>query len=146
MCRKMTHVEAASRLYEKGIRPSPQRIAVWEYVRSNPIHPTADQVYCALSPDMPSLSKTTVYNSLKQLVEAGFLATVNIENDELRYDGNTERHYHFKCLKCGKIFDIPARNGFLIPDMPEDFTVQEIQTNIWGICCVCNKPYGSEQK
>jgi len=143
MCRKMSHVEAASRLMEKGIRPSPQRIAVWDYVRSNPIHPTADQVYRALSSDMPSLSKTTVYNSLKQLVEADLLKTVNIENDELRYDGNTEEHYHFKCLKCGKIFDIPAKTSFQIPDMPEDFIVKEVQTNIWGICCVCSKPYGT---
>ena len=138
----MTNSEAATMLVEKGIRPSPQRIAVLEYVRNNPIHPTADKVYCALSPDIPSLSKTTVYNSLKQLVAAGFLQTVNIEDDELRYDGNIEEHYHFKCLNCGEIFEIPAEHGFSIPAMPENFSIQKIQTNIWGLCGSCREKGG----
>ncbi len=144
MCRKMSHIEAASRLMEKGIRPSPQRIAVWEYVRANPIHPTAERIYTALASDMPSLSKTTVYNSLKQLVAAGFLNTVNIEDDELRYDGNLEEHYHFKCLQCGEIFDIPAEHHIVMTGKLQDFKIQRIQTNMWGICCACNVPYGSE--
>ena len=129
---------------EKGIRPSPQRIAVREYVRANPIHPTADRIYTALASDMPSLSKTTVYNSLKQLVAAGFLNTVNIEDDELRYDGNIEEHYHFKCLQCGEIFDIPAEHHIVMSGKLQDFKIQRIQTNMWGICCACNVPYGSE--
>ena len=42
-----------------------QRIAIMEYLMDNPIHPSADDIYTALSPSMPTLSKTTVYNTLK---------------------------------------------------------------------------------
>ena len=53
------------RLLEHNIKPSMQRIAIMEYLMEHPIHPSADDIYTALSPSMPTLSKTTVYNTLK---------------------------------------------------------------------------------
>ena len=49
------------RLLEYNIKPSMQRIAIMEYLMDHPIHPSADDIYTALSPSMPTLSKTTVY-------------------------------------------------------------------------------------
>ena len=59
------------RLLEHNIKPSMQRIAIMEYLMEHPIHPSADDIYTALSPSMPTLSKTTVYNTLKLFSEQG---------------------------------------------------------------------------
>ncbi len=52
-------------LENAGIRPSVQRVAIYTYIKENPIHPDVDTVYSALSPMYATLSKTTVYNTLK---------------------------------------------------------------------------------
>ena len=54
----------AEYLKEKGVRPSAQRVAIMKYLMEHKVHPTVDDIYNAILPDMPSLSKTTVYNVL----------------------------------------------------------------------------------
>ena len=70
-------------LQSHGIKPSPQRIAVMDYLLNSRMHPTADEIYLALSPSMPTLSKTTVYNTLKLLVEAG--AVLDLYPEQVPY-------------------------------------------------------------
>ena len=65
-------MNAAQSLQEKNIRPSLLRIKILEYLISVKTHPTVDEIYDKLLPEIPTLSKTTVYNTLKLLVEAGF--------------------------------------------------------------------------
>ena len=102
----MNHEQIAAKLEEKNIRPSVQRMAIYNFLAENPVHPTVDTIYTALSPQMPTLSRTTVYNTLRQFSECGLVQTITIEDGELRYDADTSNHLHFKCIKCGKIFDI----------------------------------------
>ena len=59
------------RLLEHNIKPSMQRIAIMEYLMNHPIHPSADDIYTALSPSMPTLSKTTVYNNFEIVFGTG---------------------------------------------------------------------------
>lgn len=130
-------------IQEKGIRPSVQRTVIFEYLHEHPIHPTVDDVYTALSPDYPTLSRTTVYNTLKLFVQNGLVQVVKIEDDELRYDATTKPHIHFKCEKCGKIYDImddEAVNSFAThctTIIPHGFKINTSQTNLWGICEKC---------
>ena len=60
---------ATEHLIRHGVRPSVQRIAVMNYLLEHRTHPTVDEIYVALSKDMPTLSKTTVYNTLELLVK-----------------------------------------------------------------------------
>ena len=126
------------KLSEKNIRPSLQRMAVYGFLVENPIHPTVDTIYQALHPEIPTLSKTTVYNTLKQLVDCGLVQTVTIEDGELRYDADISNHLHFKCIKCGIVFDVFKE--ITLPEnlLPEGFVVSKKQTNIWGTCSNCN--------
>ena len=64
----MTTADFYAFLLERGIKPSQQRIALLEYLVKHPVHPTADELYSRLSPMMPTLSKTTVYNTLRLFV------------------------------------------------------------------------------
>lgn len=131
-------------LSENGIRPSVQRIAVYEYLCEHPEHPTVDTVYASLSPIYPTLSRTTIYNTLKLLAEHGLVQTIQIEEDKLRYDANVEPHIHFKCTKCGKIIDLFSKevlnkcNSEYCGLLPNGYIAKNIQTYIWGICSDCS--------
>jgi Fur family transcriptional regulator, peroxide stress response regulator len=81
----------------KDIRPSYQRIKVLEFMYHVGGHPTADEIFRALSADIPSLSKGTIYNTLHTLVEAGLVRDVGIDETEKRYDITLSNHGHFQC-------------------------------------------------
>lgn len=133
-------------LVNKGIRPSIQRIAVFKYLYDNKTHPTVDTVYDALSPFYPTLSKTTVYNTIHLFKENNLVQEIRIEDDEIRYDAETTPHFHFKCTSCKEIFNIfevnsktSEINDKILSLLPEGFSSTKIETNIWGICSNCNR-------
>lgn len=137
MITHLTKQEIAERLTLKKIKPSLQRIAIYDFLLKNPNHPTADMIYSALSPSIPTLSKTTVYNTLRQFTECGLVTSLTIEEGELRFDADTSIHMHFKCTECGKIFDI--LQPIEVPEeiLPKGFLMLKSQTNFWGICRDC---------
>ena len=95
------------RLLEHNIKPSMQRIAIMEYLMDNPIHPSADDIYTALSPSMPTLSKTTVYNTLKLFSEQGAALMLTIDEKNTNFDADTSCTFLISlCKRCGHIYDL----------------------------------------
>ena len=94
-------------LISYNIKPSVQRIAIMDYLLAHKTHPSIDEIYLALCKDIPTLSKTTVYNTLKLFVEHGAALMLTIDEKNACFDGDTSLHAHFLCKKCGKIFDLP---------------------------------------
>ncbi|AEE16907.1 Fur family transcriptional regulator [Treponema brennaborense] len=136
--------DIADKLTEWGIRPSVQRIQIYQYVCSNPVHPTAETVYAALAPVIPTLSRTTVYNTLKLFAEHGLVQTLIIEDESVRYDADTSAHLHFKCTECGNVFDIdsdytPQSYAQFAAELPTGFTAHKIQVCVWGTCPECER-------
>ncbi|MCQ2264781.1 MAG: transcriptional repressor [Bacteroidales bacterium] len=130
-------------LEEHGIRPSVQRIAIAEYLIKHKTHPTADEIYEALSPQIPTLSKTTVYNTLKLFADCGVASLLNIDEKNIRFDGEITPHAHLKCKKCGKIKDVM---GCRFPRyFRKDFYVMETQVFFVGFCeeCMSNITHNS---
>ncbi len=125
--------QALNLIKDCGLRPSPQRIAVAAYVLSHRTHPTADEIFIGLKEQYPSLSKTTVYNTLHSLVSSKGVLEVNIEPGIARFDGCTEPHAHFRCLKCNMIYDI----DLLEMSFPEEFDISGVQVNLTGCCPQC---------
>ena len=131
-------------LREKEIRPSSLRVAVLKYVTEHEVHPTAETVYQALIGSYPSLSRTTVYNTLHLLSTKHILNSLNIEDEQVRYDAKLTPHIHFKCTECLKIFDIVSDS---VPEfykscsamLPQDFQAGQTQISIWGKCPECSK-------
>lgn len=134
----------AEYLKEKGIRPSVQRVAIMKYLMENRIHPTVEDIYNALLPDMPSLSKTTVYNVLKHLEENGAIQSLTIDDKNVRYDADTSSHVHFKCNKCGRLYDLNQPKISHIKGI-ENFEINTIHLYCWGICPNCKTGDNSEQ-
>lgn len=133
-------------LMEYGIRPSPQRVAVMNYLLSHLTHPTVDKVYEALHPQMPTLSKTTVYNTLKLFEEKGAIRVLNIDEKNLHLDADTTPHAHFLCQRCGRIFDIAIGSEVekYMVKLAENqngnaFVIMNAQINFKGLCPDCQQ-------
>ena len=91
----------------KQVRNTLQKEVTYEALRSIEGHPTAEDVYERVHEDHPSISKATVYRNLIALENKGVVNRIpKIGNGSDRYDWNTSKHYHAKCMKCGKIFDV----------------------------------------
>ena len=123
-------------LLSYGIRPSVQRIAIMRYLCKNRTHPTVDEIYEALKNQIPTLSKTTVYNTLKLFVDNGAALYIGIDERNARFDGYIEQHAHFRCKKCGHILDLPMDiNNFL----PNNFNgdIEESHFYLKGVCEDC---------
>ncbi len=100
-------MESYNRLIAYHIKPSVQRIAIMDYLMSHRTHPTVDEIYTALYPSIPTLSKTTVYNTLKLFAEHGAAQMLTIDERNTCFDADTSMHGHFLCKSCNKIYDYP---------------------------------------
>ena len=130
---------------QKKLKLTPQRIAVYRYLKSTKEHPSAEIVYKALQADYPTMSLATVYKALKTLVEVNLVQELNVGEGNFRYDGNICVHPHIQCLECNKVEDI---DGICITDLNEkvkeytNFEVLANQVYFYGICTNCkNKNY-----
>ncbi len=131
--------EAYSRLVSCGIRPSMQRLAIMDYLIEHPIHPTVDDVYQGLCNQVPTLSRTTVYNTLRMMSDKKAAQMITIDDHRVCYDGNINSHVHFFCKKCGKVIDLMDEKA---PTLDHDILVdgnivQEEQLYYKGICAAC---------
>ena len=121
----------------KGIRLSYQRIKVLEYLYEKVGHPTVDQIFHALSGDIPSLSKVTVYNTIHTLVDAGLVRVVDIEGTETRYDIILASHGHFLCTACGNIFNFEINMDQVPLAGLEGFDITQKNVTFRGLCPEC---------
>ncbi|MBR2338473.1 MAG: transcriptional repressor [Clostridia bacterium] len=133
----MTKQELSDTLRSRGICPTQQRVAVYEYLLRHRTHPTADTMYRALLADHPSLSRTTVYNTARALSKAGLIRTITIDADEQRFDAEMGQHGHFRCTGCGAVYDFPLseQTVSLLTDSPYGADTLEVYTT--GVCPHC---------
>jgi Fur family peroxide stress response transcriptional regulator len=134
------YVKSHQYLKAHNIKPSIQRTAVMHYLLKHRTHPTIDEIFSALSPSMPTLSKTTVYNTLNLFLEKGAVQSLTIDERNIRYDIDISKHAHFKCKICGKVIDIFT----LSPEMYEkpqvaEFSIETVEISYMGICNECQK-------
>lgn len=88
------------------IKPSLQRVKIYEFLANSVEHPNVDTIYRNLAGEIPTLSKTTVYNTLNLFIDKGIVNVVTIEENECRYDADISLHGHFKCQECGELYDV----------------------------------------
>ena len=130
--------ELRDKLAERGMKVTPQRIAILDAVCRLQNHPTAENIIDHIHTTQPSIAVGTVYNVLDALVEKGLVMRVKTESDVMRYDGNTELHHHLYCLETERIedyydneLDELLRNYFNDRRM-KGFEIEEIKLHIKG--------------
>lgn len=134
---KITIANTEQHLRDHKIMPSVQRIRIFETLLGTTEHPTVDTIYQSLAKEIPTLSKTTVYNTLKIFQEKGLVLVVNIEDNETRYDADTSFHGHFKCQSCGSVIDFKLSEEDSNFEMLNGFQVDESHYYLKGICKEC---------
>jgi Fur family peroxide stress response transcriptional regulator len=125
---------------QKGYKVTPQRRAILELLRGDASHPAAEGIYQRLLPSMPDISRTTVYNTLHELVELGVLAPVEaLSENGLRYDTNLQDHHHLYCMRCGALVDIAGKLGDLqiLPEQAAGYQIVRQQITFYGYCPQC---------
>ncbi len=129
-----------NKLRAVALKSTFQREKILEYIYSRKEHPTVDRIYKHMIKICPSISKTTVYNTVKSLDKAGLIKAVKFcGKDECIYDGNTSVHYHFICNKCGKIFDLNLDCKNIVKKEIDGHKVEGICAYFSGICKECQK-------
>lgn len=114
-----------------------QRLKVLEYITKVQGHPTVDQIFTYIQKDISTLSKTTVYNTLRILAEVGLVRVAKIEDNEARYEVITENHGHFKCESCGTIYDFSIDIDSLTCKDLNNFQINDKNVYFKGICLRC---------
>jgi Fe2+ or Zn2+ uptake regulation protein len=93
-------------LEAKGIKPTYQRLRILEFLEKHENHPTVEMIYQALIKEIPTISRTTIYNTLNAFLEKGIIHSITITGTETRYDVKECPHHHLLCKVCGRIFDV----------------------------------------
>jgi len=124
-------------LKQNQLKITPQRLAIMKYLDEHRTHPTADRIYSDLKQNNPSLSKTTVYNSLDTLQNHNIIQSITISPSELRYDFKKSMHHHFLCKRCGDIIDIELECPNIKKTIDQGHKVEEVQGYFKGTCKTC---------
>ena len=127
----------AEYLLSKGVKPSYPRVKVLDYMLEKRNHPTVDMIYSALSKEIPTLSRTTVYNTVRLFVDKEVVQMIGIDEQEVRYDADLHRHAHFRCDLCGDIYDLEVESSGLFIKNTESLKIREIHYYLKGLCKHC---------
>ena len=125
-------------LKEKGLKVTPQRVAIYEAVIKLRNHPSAEKVIEYIKKNHPNISVGTVYKVLESLVEQQLLRKVKSEKDVMRYDAHLQQHHHLYCKETERIedFEDPELdamiNEYFNKKKIKGFKVKDISLQITG--------------
>jgi Fur family peroxide stress response transcriptional regulator len=134
----MNTKEIANRLSEKGLRVTPQRIAVLGAIMKLNNHPSAEHVIDYIKRKHPNISVGTVYKALDSFVDNHLLRRVKTESGSMRYDPLQTQHHHLYCKETDRIEDYyDEQLDELIADHfkrkgIDNFDIHNIQLQITG--------------
>ncbi len=132
----------AERLRRVGLRVTAPRLAILRALERDHSHPTPEQIYETLRRDYPSLSLSTVYETLEAFIRTGLCRRVHGASGRLRVDGTAQDHDHAVCRECGKIFDV-SREFLPLPpppaQLPNGLQVTGVRVEYEVICPACRQ-------
>ena len=125
-------------LKEKGLKVTPQRVAIFEAITHLKNHPTAENIIAYIKKNHPNISVGTVYKVLDSFVENKLLSKVKTEKDIKRYDSVLTNHHHLYCTETDRIEDYEddqlnelIENYFKTHKI-KNFNIQEVKLQISG--------------
>lgn len=125
-----------------AVRNTIQRRLVLQAVTELQTHPTAEDIYAHVAKDHPSISRATVYRNLSLLAEQGQVRRVSHLNAADRFDFELTPHYHFRCSRCGSVYDVALPyQADLLADVPnpDGFLFAGHEITFTGLCPHCQK-------
>jgi Fur family peroxide stress response transcriptional regulator len=123
-----------------GLKLTPQRLAILEYLKDNREHPSAADIFAAVSEKFPTMSFATVYNTLKALKKKDNVQELAIDGGKKRYDPDTVRHHHLICTECRRIVDIYLEFDLGVPEAEQHgFEITGNHVDFYGVCPECRR-------
>lgn len=126
------------KLQEKGLKVTPQRVAIFEAILHLNNHPTADDIIAFIKSNHPNISVGTVYKVLDTFVENDLLKKVKTEKDIMRYDPYLTTHHHLYCAETERIEDYEDDNLnqiiklYFQKNKIKNFKIQDVKLQITG--------------
>lgn len=141
--------QIAELLRKKGLKLTPQRRLIIDILLHDRTHPTVEEVYKKVLETMPEVSRTTVYNTIREMLSLGEVSEVqDLSDGGIRYDTTGEPHHHFFCVRCRSLVDVDLS----LPSVEEssselaDCVILKQQLTLYGLCPACRELQRQEEK
>ncbi len=135
----------AKKIRKKQLQWTSQREAVFSVILDSiDKHLTAEEIYLKTKKTMPNIGLATIYRTLELFCKEGILQKFNLPNGAARYEllaEDDDAHYHYICLGCGKIFEVPIQKevSSQIENNIKDFVITKVSCWYFGYCNDCVK-------
>jgi Fur family peroxide stress response transcriptional regulator len=131
----------------RGIRVTPQRLAVYRVLAEDRSHPKPESVYRRVRERVPGLSQATVYRILEFLEREKLIKRVSADDGVGHFDANLASHQHLVCRVCGRMIDVsvPALTNARVPSVT-GFAAEELDIRIVGRCRQCARLKAGRRK
>lgn len=119
-------------------RRTPQKMAIAAFLEGNRDHPSAEEIHGALRKRFPTMSLSTVYNTLRSLLREGRIHELAVGCGKARFDPDPQAHQHLVCVDCRAVVDLHRDFGLaLAPREARGFRVLHSHVAFFGICPDC---------
>ena len=132
-----------------SLRMTPSRKAILAVLGQKRWHPTAEEVLQEVRRALPGVGLATVYRNLEVLREQGLIRIVTKGRDKRRYDAVVERHYHVRCVQCGRVEDVDLSEREWIEDeaaRASGFEITNHELMFLGTCGDCARARTAEKE
>lgn len=129
--------------HRRGLKITPQRVAIYRALIHSDRHPTADALFRAVQQDFPHISFDTVNRTLATFAEMGVVDVVEGFGGPRRFDPDVGDHHHLHCAGCGRIVDFTheAYSRLEVPDsLSRRFKILSKRVVLKGLCEDCRSP------
>ncbi len=125
---------------QRGIKATYQRTEILRELVASAEHPDAETIYARVRQRIPTISRDTVYRTLRTLEDLGIVTRLGSMRYRARFDAKTDHHHHFVCCECGTIIDVSSEvlDRFPVPgEVAELGTVDSVYVELRGRCGKC---------
>ena len=119
---------------ERNTRQQQQIIEILKETKS---HPTIKELCDLVNSKYPNIGQATIYRTINKLVLDDKILRIACPNG-IHYDYHKE-HYHFYCLRCGKIIDLDLNHDFIVNLLSDkDLNIFKVDLLLEGVCPNCS--------
>jgi Fe2+ or Zn2+ uptake regulation protein len=123
-----------------------RKVILKEICKNIEEHLTADEIYARVRKVLPRISLGTVYRNLEILTDLGEIQKLELSGTINRFDGDARKHYHIRCMRCGRVDNAPVAPLRQIENELYGATVFTIighRLEFMGLCPECTALEGS---
>ena len=140
MAHKAERAALSAYLEAKSLKHTRQRDVILDAFLDAKGHVTSEELYQIVRAMNPNIGYTTVYRTMKLLVDAGIAQERHFDDGVARYEIEHEHHDHLVCLECGKIveFESPLIEATQEQIAAEhQFILKRHRHELYGYCAHC---------